>query len=138
MHVDTILRLEEKSIINLIPSLLRVAKDDAPEHLKSEWRKRLIAASYAIKIHPVESQEEIDTICHTITDYSKQSTCLVTLFLIMGSDKHIDKREIEFIVQDIAGPWNYSVPELIDLLKEESGKLFIPGEILNCLENLLQ
>lgn len=137
MHVDNRLRLEEESIINLIPSLLRIAKDDAPEHLKSEWRKKLIAASYAVKIHPVESREEIDTICDAISDFSRRSTCLVILFLIAGSDKHIDKREINFIVRDIAQPWNYSVSELIELLKEESEKLFIPEKIMECLRELL-
>jgi hypothetical protein len=137
MHVDHILRLEEESIINLIPSLLRVAKDDAPEELKSEWRKRLIAASYAIKISPVHSREEIEALCHTISDYAKRATCLVVLFLITGSDNHIDRREIDFILRDIAAPWNYSVQELIDLLKEESEKVFIPGKLICYLENLL-
>ena len=117
MHADKRIRLEEESIINLFPSLLKIAQKDASESLKSEWRKKLISASYAIKTGPAESEYEIQDILAKITDYSKRSTCLIILFLIAGSDKHIDKREIDFIVKDIAKPWKYSVTELIDLLK---------------------
>ena len=135
MHADKRIRLEEESIINLVPALLKIAKKDAPEELQSEWRKKLISASYAIKEKPADA-DEIRDIRAAITDFSKRSTCLVILFLIMGSDKHIDLREIDFIVNDIAKPWNYTVSELIDLLKDESDKVFIPEKIIQYLLNL--
>jgi len=137
MHADNRLRLEEESIINLIPALLRIAKQEAGDNEKNEWRKKLLAALYAVKAHPSESEDELHRICHVITDQTKRSTCLVILFLIAGSDKHIDQREIDFIVNKIAKPWNFSIQELINLLIEDSEKIFIPEEMINYLKKMI-
>jgi len=136
MHADNRVRLEEECIINLFPSLLSIAKNDAVGELKSEWRKKLIAASYAIKTDGTGSENNISYVRTHITDFTKRSTSLVILFLIAGSDKHIDAREISFIVNKIAKPWNYTVTELIDILTEESEKIFIPETIINVLKLL--
>jgi hypothetical protein len=134
MHVDNRLRLEEESIINLIPQLLRIAKEDAPEQLKSEWRKKLIIASYALKKNPKNFENERKNIIESFPDYTKRATCLIILFLIMACDKHIDSREIDFIINDIAKPWNFSIDELIDLMEEDSERLFMPESIIKVLK----
>ncbi|MBN2444488.1 MAG: TerB family tellurite resistance protein [Spirochaetales bacterium] len=134
MHADNRTSIEEESIIKLFPALLQVAKENTPDELKAEWRKKLIAASFAIKTQ--HDENPIEEICSHISDYSKRSVCLVILFLIAGSDKHIDPKEITFIVEKVAKLWNYSVEELICLLQDESERLFIPQKIIEHLKNL--
>ena len=136
MRADKRIRLEEESIISLIPDFIRIAKDnETDEETKSSLRKKLIDVSVTIQMNEENSGFDSSHVVNLFNDHEKRRTFILMLFIMAGSDTDMDRRETAFIMERFATPWNYSTDEIISMLEEESCRMFIPAAIILALKH---
>jgi len=134
-HDENQINLEEWSIVSLVPALLAITHEKAPQKLKGQWREKLQLASIALKNESENLILDNLNITSVIQDKNKRDTFILALFLVVSADRKIESREIDFIINNISKPWGYTVQEIIALIRSEQKELDQSQDIIKVIEH---
>lgn len=132
MHADNRIRIEEKGILALIKALVEIAWEEAEPELKEEWEEKVKKARRIVEKNvyrdPFEMDE--DRIKGLFKNRKKQRIVLALLLKIISADRHVDKREIDFVIVHIARVWGYSAFAIVKFIESRVSEFALPEELL--------
>lgn len=127
----------EWNYITLLPALMEIEQQNAPEELKAEWRKKLETAGNIIRNQdPNQAIDEIN-IKGTVREREKQETFLLMLFLIAFADNKLNKIELDFIINNIAQPWGFYREDLTAVISNNREIIMEADEIIRLIEQIM-
>lgn len=132
-NIDGVIDVSEWNIVNLISALLETAKENAPEELKAKWHHKLAAVEKIVETRGGELSIDNWNLKSTFIARDKRETFLTLLFMVAEADKKILKDELDFILNHVALPLDFTRQELIQLLEHE--KITEYKKIISLLES---
>lgn len=133
IYVDKKARIEEWSVVSLIPALIAVVKDSSSADIKKEWEQKLEVAGKSLQQKVEQINIKKTDIKSIIKEKAKREAFLLILFMVLAADRKIDKREIEYVIDRIAKPWNYAIGDLIELIKNHKEEITSASNVINVL-----
>jgi uncharacterized tellurite resistance protein B-like protein len=134
LYADGFADIEEWNILSLIPALLDVVKEDTPGELKQKWEEKLSVAGKALEEEGKVVLQDID-IKQKIKAPEKRGACLLLLFTLATIDRKVHKKELEYIIEQVAGPWKISKTELASLVKSAENEIPDAQTLIRLIEN---
>jgi uncharacterized tellurite resistance protein B-like protein len=134
LYADGLAEIEEWNILSLIPALLDVVKEDTSGDLKQKWDKKLAIASKALEEEWDKTTFRALNIKKKIKSPGKRKSCLLLLFILATSDRKIHQKELDFIIDEIARPWEISKQELVSLVKSAESEIHDAQTLITLIE----